>query len=141
MGSSMSTTGYTLELKLEDPRTNRASSGMTCILYNYGVVITGYTIQGTIASGVTSGASISGTTQRWGTAQLTDIGPGVYTVIARGRGYPNQILVGYERVEVGPLIRGHPDLLQMRDSTGGTHYVYVTTGGTVAVSSTITGAT
>ncbi len=138
----MSTTGHSLEVKINDPRTSRGvPSGMTVILYNYGVYITGYTIQGTIASGVTSGASISGTTQRWGTAQLLDIGPGVYTVIARGRGYPNQILVGYERVEVGPLIRGTPDLLQMRDSTGGTWYQYITTGGAVEVSSTITGAT
>jgi len=134
----MSVTGHTLEVQILDPRTNRGSSGMTVLLYDYGVTVTGYTISGTVASGVTSGASISGTTAIWGTATLEDIGPGVYAIVVRGRGYPNQIAVGYERIEIGPLIRGRPDNLQMSDGTGGTWYVTVETGGTLSVSSGIT---
>lgn len=136
----MSFTGHTLDVVVQEPRTGRGVSGATCVLYSEGTIVTGGTVSGDPVTGLTggTGVTISGETARWGVLELIDIPPGVYTVIVSGAGYSTQRLRGYERVEVGPLIRGAPDYLQLRDATGGTWYVTVTTGGTLSVTDTLT---
>ena len=138
----MPSTGYTAEVKVEDPRTGQGISGVTCTLYNYGAYVTGsdYAVIGNLASGVTGTTAISGVTGRWGLVDLIDIAPGVYTIIVGGKGYPTQQLEGYERYEVGPLIRGVPDYLQLQDAGDATRYVYVTADGELAVADSLTGS-
>lgn len=133
-------TGNTIELIVEDPRTGRGVSGLTCTLYEYNtVVISGYTVSGTVATPlVGTGSSISGTTDYYGALTLDDVAPGVYTVVGWGVGYAPQVLTGYDRIEVSPLIRGAPDKLQLHDSGGTAWYVSVSIAGVLSASTGLT---
>jgi len=133
----VSTTGQTLEIVIQDRVTGFPVSGATCLLYDYGAVVTGNTVSGVQSSGLTSGTWVTGKTDASGVAQLTDVAPGMYAVVVVGTSYRYQIPAAYQQVEVSQIIRGRPDFIQLHDATGGTHYAYVTTGGALAV----TGAT
>ena len=134
----MSVTGNTIEVYLEDVRSRAPVTGMTCTLYVYGVSVSGNTVTGTKATPLTGSGTPSGITDADGFTTLSNVAPGVYAVVVSGRIYNPQIPDMYSRIEIGTLIRGAPDYLQMRDSTGGTWYTYVSTGGTLATTQVLT---
>ena len=134
----MSVTGATITVKVEDPRYGGGISGVTVSLYQEGAYVSGGTAYGTRVSGLTgTSVAVSGVSGRWGVTEIADVPPGVFTALVSGQGYPVQILTGYERLAVGPLITGDPDYLQMKDSTGGTWYGYVSTAGTWTITNTL----
>ena len=129
----MSVTGATEIITILDSISRSPVSGVTCDLYIFGAYVSGNTIYGSKASPLTGDTGVTGmTTNRYGNSTFHSIAPGTYTLIVTGADIKPQIPPEYAKIEIGPLIRGAPDYLQMRDVTGGTFYGYVT-GGTWAL--------
>jgi len=132
----MAVSGHTLEVRLIDSNTDRGRNNLTVTLYEYGVQIIDNAPSGTTATPFGSGTGITGTTDVYGYATLTDIKPGVYALVISGAGVLPQIPTTYSRIEVGPLIRSEPDYFQLTNSTGGTHYLYIDGDGNVQTTTT-----
>lgn len=134
----MSTTGATFTATILDSVSRSPVSGVTCDLYIFGAYVSGNTIYGTKASPLTGDTGATGiTTDRNGVATFYNLAPNRYTMIVRGADIKPQVPSEYALIEIGAVIRGSPDYLQLHDATGGTWYVSATTGGTLAVSTGI----